>query len=140
MLSLVHAGSGTIDVKEMKAALEAMGQHPTDEELFVMIHQVSLSLIAMCMMQFVCPKLCLHVYGSSFLHQQHARRWHEHIVRSQISKPTSRNFIKQQLLCFVTLACKSSCLGLLLGPTSTCTTFECTVQQLTTAHTRHYGG
>jgi hypothetical protein len=35
------AGSGTIDVKELKAALGAMNQHPTDEELFVMIHDVS---------------------------------------------------------------------------------------------------
>eukprot|EP00882_Tetradesmus_deserticola_P005720 GHRQ01006022.1.p2 GENE.GHRQ01006022.1~~GHRQ01006022.1.p2 ORF type:complete len:150 (+),score=69.62 GHRQ01006022.1:306-755(+) len=33
-------GSGTIDVKELKAALGAMNQHPTDEELFVMIHDV----------------------------------------------------------------------------------------------------
>lgn len=35
-------GSGTVDVKELKAALAAMGQHPSDEELFVMIHDVSL--------------------------------------------------------------------------------------------------
>lgn len=34
-------GSGTVDVKELKAALGAMGQHPSDEELFVMIHDVS---------------------------------------------------------------------------------------------------
>lgn len=34
-------GSGTIDVRELRAALEAMGQHVTEEELFVMIHQVS---------------------------------------------------------------------------------------------------
>ncbi|KAF6263019.1 flagellar outer dynein arm light chain 5 [Scenedesmus sp. NREL 46B-D3] len=33
-------GSGTIDVKELKAALGTMNQHPTDEELFVMIHDV----------------------------------------------------------------------------------------------------
>jgi Ca2+-binding EF-hand superfamily protein len=35
------AGSGTIDVRELKAALEAMGQHPSDEEIFVMVHDVS---------------------------------------------------------------------------------------------------
>eukprot|EP00878_Enallax_costatus_P021168 GHUV01022401.1.p1 GENE.GHUV01022401.1~~GHUV01022401.1.p1 ORF type:complete len:153 (+),score=61.32 GHUV01022401.1:679-1137(+) len=33
-------GSGTIHVKELKAALSAMNQHPSDEELFVMIHDV----------------------------------------------------------------------------------------------------
>ena len=33
-------GSGTIDVKELRTALNALGQHPTDEELFVMISQV----------------------------------------------------------------------------------------------------
>uniref|UniRef100_A0A7S0RM74 EF-hand domain-containing protein n=1 Tax=Chlamydomonas leiostraca TaxID=1034604 RepID=A0A7S0RM74_9CHLO len=33
-------GSGTIDVKELKTALTALGQQPTDEELFVMISQV----------------------------------------------------------------------------------------------------
>eukprot|EP00879_Flechtneria_rotunda_P025052 GHRR01026589.1.p1 GENE.GHRR01026589.1~~GHRR01026589.1.p1 ORF type:complete len:114 (+),score=30.42 GHRR01026589.1:57-398(+) len=33
-------GSGTIDVRELKFALNAMGQYPTDEELFVMIHDV----------------------------------------------------------------------------------------------------
>ena len=35
------AGSGTIDVKELRTALAALGQNPTDEELFVMISQVS---------------------------------------------------------------------------------------------------
>ncbi|KIZ06761.1 Dynein light chain, flagellar outer arm [Monoraphidium neglectum] len=33
-------GSGTIDVKELKAALSSMGQEMSDEELFVMIHDV----------------------------------------------------------------------------------------------------
>jgi hypothetical protein len=33
-------GSGTIDVKELKAALHALGQNPSDEEVFVMISQV----------------------------------------------------------------------------------------------------
>mmetsp|Transcript_22619 Transcript_22619/g.27300 ORF Transcript_22619/g.27300 Transcript_22619/m.27300 type:complete len:148 (-) Transcript_22619:793-1236(-) len=33
-------GSGTIDVTELKATLNAMGQNPTDEELFLMISQV----------------------------------------------------------------------------------------------------
>eukprot|EP00195_Chlamydomonas_chlamydogama_P001697 CAMPEP_0202919866 /NCGR_PEP_ID=MMETSP1392-20130828/76554_1 /ASSEMBLY_ACC=CAM_ASM_000868 /TAXON_ID=225041 /ORGANISM="Chlamydomonas chlamydogama, Strain SAG 11-48b" /LENGTH=148 /DNA_ID=CAMNT_0049613327 /DNA_START=173 /DNA_END=619 /DNA_ORIENTATION=+ len=33
-------GSGTIDVRELKTALNALGQNPTDEELFVMISQV----------------------------------------------------------------------------------------------------
>jgi len=33
-------GSGTIDVRELRTALEAMGQHPTEEEVFVMIHDV----------------------------------------------------------------------------------------------------
>lgn len=34
-------GTGTIDVRELKTALIALGQQPTDEELFVMISQVS---------------------------------------------------------------------------------------------------
>lgn len=33
-------GSGTIDIKELKTALTALGQNPSDEELFVMISQV----------------------------------------------------------------------------------------------------
>lgn len=33
-------GNGTIDVQELKLALKALGQDPTDEELFVMISQV----------------------------------------------------------------------------------------------------
>jgi Ca2+-binding EF-hand superfamily protein len=41
------AGSGTIDVKELRTALAALGQNPTDEELFVMISQVSLKLLAL---------------------------------------------------------------------------------------------
>ena len=36
-------GSGTIDVGELKAALASMGQQPTDEELFVLIHDVGVS-------------------------------------------------------------------------------------------------
>ena len=39
-------GSGTIDVKELRTALNALGQHPTDEELFVMISQVEAVCIA----------------------------------------------------------------------------------------------
>lgn len=42
MCSCNRAGSGTIDVKELKAALESMGQHPSDEELFAIIHDVRL--------------------------------------------------------------------------------------------------
>lgn len=34
-------GTGTIDVRELKTALIALGQQPTDEELFVMISQAS---------------------------------------------------------------------------------------------------
>jgi Ca2+-binding EF-hand superfamily protein len=37
---MLGPGSGTIDVKELKAALNSMGQNPTDEELFVIIHDV----------------------------------------------------------------------------------------------------
>ncbi|KAI8471336.1 MAG: flagellar outer dynein arm light chain 5 [Monoraphidium minutum] len=33
-------GSGTIDVKELKSALSSMGQDLSDEELFVLIHDV----------------------------------------------------------------------------------------------------
>ncbi|GAQ84349.1 calmodulin [Klebsormidium nitens] len=33
-------GSGTIDATELRATLEALGQKPTDEELFLMIAQV----------------------------------------------------------------------------------------------------
>ena len=33
-------GSGTIDTNELKATLQAMGQNPTEEELFQMIAQV----------------------------------------------------------------------------------------------------
>lgn len=33
-------GSGTIDVKELKSTLQALGQKVTDEEVFVMISQV----------------------------------------------------------------------------------------------------
>jgi calmodulin len=36
----VLAGSGTIDTKELKTALSALGQNPSDEEIFVMISQV----------------------------------------------------------------------------------------------------
>lgn len=39
-LRTTSAGSGTIDVKELKTALNALGQTPTEEELFVMISQV----------------------------------------------------------------------------------------------------
>lgn len=34
------AGSGTIDVKEMKTALQSMGHSPSDEELFAIVHEV----------------------------------------------------------------------------------------------------
>jgi hypothetical protein len=34
------AGSGTIDVKELKDALTAMGHTPCDEELFAIVHEV----------------------------------------------------------------------------------------------------
>lgn len=44
-------GTGTIDVRELKTALIALGQQPTDEELFVMISQAS----------FRSPR---HIYGS----------------------------------------------------------------------------
>lgn len=37
-------GTGTIDVRELKTALIALGQQPSDEELFVMISQVSWTL------------------------------------------------------------------------------------------------
>lgn len=37
--SCLLAGSGTIDIKELKTALTALGQSPSDEELFVMISQ-----------------------------------------------------------------------------------------------------
>jgi len=33
-------GSGTIDVKELRMAMESLGQHPTDEDLYLMISQV----------------------------------------------------------------------------------------------------
>lgn len=33
-------GSGTIDVQELRATLQALGQSPTDEELFLMISSV----------------------------------------------------------------------------------------------------
>jgi hypothetical protein len=39
-LALQSAGSGTIDATELRATLEALGQKPTDEELFLMIAQV----------------------------------------------------------------------------------------------------
>lgn len=51
---LVHhaaAGSGTVDVKELKAVLNSMGQHPTDEELFVMIHDVRAGAACACPQQ-----------------------------------------------------------------------------------------
>jgi hypothetical protein len=35
-----RAGNGTIDVKEMRMAMEALGHHPSDEELYVMIAEV----------------------------------------------------------------------------------------------------
>eukprot|EP00955_Chlamydomonas_euryale_P052929 355323-Chlamydomonas_euryale.AAC.2 len=35
-----RAGSGTIDVKELRMAMESLGQHPTDEDLYLMISQV----------------------------------------------------------------------------------------------------
>ena len=34
------AGSGTIDANELKATLQALGQNPSEEELFLMISQV----------------------------------------------------------------------------------------------------
>ena len=37
---LLAAGSGTIDVKELKSALFAIGQHPSDEEVYLMIAEV----------------------------------------------------------------------------------------------------
>eukprot|EP00899_Mesostigma_viride_P021922 jgi/Mesvir1/29731/Mv00960-RA.1 len=33
-------GSGTIDTSELRVTLQALGQNPTDEELFIMISQV----------------------------------------------------------------------------------------------------
>jgi Ca2+-binding EF-hand superfamily protein len=33
-------GSGTISVEELRKTLASMGQNPTDEELFVLIHDV----------------------------------------------------------------------------------------------------
>ncbi|PNW88936.1 hypothetical protein CHLRE_01g051250v5 [Chlamydomonas reinhardtii] len=33
-------GSGTIDTKELRTALSALGQNPTEEDMFVMISQV----------------------------------------------------------------------------------------------------
>ena len=34
------SGSGTIDVKELKSALFAIGQQPTDEEVYLMVAEV----------------------------------------------------------------------------------------------------
>lgn len=39
---LAGIGSGTIDANELKVTLEALGQHPNDEEVFLLISQVSL--------------------------------------------------------------------------------------------------
>lgn len=39
----VHTGSGTIDAKEMKTALQSMGHTPSDEELFAIVHEVGAS-------------------------------------------------------------------------------------------------
>jgi hypothetical protein len=39
-----HTGSGTIDVKEMKTALQSMGHTPSDEELFAIVHEVGQQL------------------------------------------------------------------------------------------------
>ena len=36
-MSTDQDGSGKIDVPELRATLQALGQHPTDEELFLMI-------------------------------------------------------------------------------------------------------
>ena len=40
---LLAAGSGTIDVKELKSALFAIGQDPSDAEVYLMISEVGLS-------------------------------------------------------------------------------------------------
>jgi hypothetical protein len=41
-------------VRELRAALETMGSHPTEEEVFVMIHDViSLAAIVICNMQAI---------------------------------------------------------------------------------------
>ena len=37
-------GSGTIDANELKATLEALGQNPTAEEIFLMISEVRFRL------------------------------------------------------------------------------------------------
>lgn len=37
---ILCTGSGTIDVKEMKTALQSMGHTPSDEELFAIVHEV----------------------------------------------------------------------------------------------------
>ena len=37
---MVSAGSGTIDVKELKTVMEAVGQHCSDAELTAMLNEV----------------------------------------------------------------------------------------------------
>ena len=39
----IHPGNGTIDVKELKVALTALGQSPSEEEVFVMVSQVNIA-------------------------------------------------------------------------------------------------
>ena len=41
LLAAAVVGSGTIDANELKATLEALGQNPTAEEIFLMISEVS---------------------------------------------------------------------------------------------------
>ena len=43
-LRVSAAASGTIDTKELKTALSALGQNPSEEELFVMISQASVGV------------------------------------------------------------------------------------------------
>jgi hypothetical protein len=70
------AGSGTIDVKELKAALGAMNQHPTDEELFVMIHDVSYCNKQHTLLILGGSSTCIHVaMGVAYVYVSTGCRW-----------------------------------------------------------------
>ena len=58
LITYAYAESGTIDVQELRAALQLLGQQPTMEELFIIISQVSAALLSLPLYVWKYDALC----------------------------------------------------------------------------------
>jgi hypothetical protein len=92
-----NTGSGTIDVAELRVALEAMGQHPTEEELFVLVNEADedqsgeIELYAGGSIVCGAPASCVRAHASlTHVHITH----NTHTHRTSHNPTTSQEFVR----------------------------------------------